>query len=174
MQNPNAAPPRRRAAAPGCLFLMWLTVVLLDRLTVFLTSLSKKWGKDLAVCLFFYYFCMHETCSDFHQYIWIINTLRAYRGLTLEELNQKWIVFVRSEINIMIIFVANCGLCGSTRFISEIGKNCLSAKHFSIILQFFLQIAITFPTFSYLCNQVLLIVVNYTRFGKFPGCRVAV
>ena len=26
----------------------------------------------------------------FHQYIWIINTLRAYRGLTLEELNQKW------------------------------------------------------------------------------------
>ena len=27
----------------------------------------------------------------FHQYIWIINTLRAYRKLTLEELNQKWI-----------------------------------------------------------------------------------
>ena len=26
----------------------------------------------------------------FHQYIWIINTLRAYRRLTLEELNQKW------------------------------------------------------------------------------------
>ena len=26
----------------------------------------------------------------FHQYIWIINTLRAYRQLTLEELNQKW------------------------------------------------------------------------------------
>ena len=26
----------------------------------------------------------------FHQYIWIINTLRAYRKLTLEELNQKW------------------------------------------------------------------------------------
>ena len=26
----------------------------------------------------------------FRQYIWIINTLRAYRKLTLEELNQKW------------------------------------------------------------------------------------
>jgi hypothetical protein len=26
----------------------------------------------------------------FHQYIWIINTLRAYGKLTLEELNQKW------------------------------------------------------------------------------------
>ena len=26
----------------------------------------------------------------FHQYIWIINTLRAYRKMTLEELNQKW------------------------------------------------------------------------------------
>lgn len=26
----------------------------------------------------------------FHQYIWIINTLKAYRKLTLEELNQKW------------------------------------------------------------------------------------
>ena len=26
----------------------------------------------------------------FHQYIWIINTLRAFRQLTFEELNQKW------------------------------------------------------------------------------------
>lgn len=26
----------------------------------------------------------------FHQYIWIINTLRAYRRLTFEELSQKW------------------------------------------------------------------------------------
>ena len=26
----------------------------------------------------------------FHQYIWIINTLRAHRSMTLEELNQKW------------------------------------------------------------------------------------
>ena len=26
----------------------------------------------------------------FHQYIWIINTLRTYRKLTLDELNQKW------------------------------------------------------------------------------------
>ena len=26
----------------------------------------------------------------FHQYIWIIKTLRAYRKMTLEELNQKW------------------------------------------------------------------------------------
>ena len=26
----------------------------------------------------------------FHQYIWIINTLRAYRQQTFEELNQKW------------------------------------------------------------------------------------
>ena len=26
----------------------------------------------------------------FHQYIWIINTLRAYKRLTFEELNQKW------------------------------------------------------------------------------------
>ena len=26
----------------------------------------------------------------FHQYIWIINTLRAHRKMTLEELNQKW------------------------------------------------------------------------------------
>ena len=27
----------------------------------------------------------------FYQYIWIINTFRTYRKLTLEELNQKWI-----------------------------------------------------------------------------------
>ena len=27
----------------------------------------------------------------FHQYIWIINTLRAYHKMTFEELNQKWI-----------------------------------------------------------------------------------
>ncbi|MBP5522866.1 MAG: WYL domain-containing protein, partial [Bacteroidaceae bacterium] len=27
----------------------------------------------------------------FRQYIWIINTLRAYRRLTFEELNRKWI-----------------------------------------------------------------------------------
>ena len=26
----------------------------------------------------------------FHQYIWIINTLRAYKRLTFEQLNQKW------------------------------------------------------------------------------------
>jgi len=26
----------------------------------------------------------------FHQYIWIINTLRAYHNMTFEELNQKW------------------------------------------------------------------------------------
>ena len=26
----------------------------------------------------------------FHQYVWLINTLRAYRKLTLEELSQKW------------------------------------------------------------------------------------
>ena len=27
----------------------------------------------------------------FHQYIWIINALRAYRRLTLEEINEKWV-----------------------------------------------------------------------------------
>ena len=26
----------------------------------------------------------------FHQYIWIINTLRAFRHLTLEQLSQKY------------------------------------------------------------------------------------
>ena len=31
----------------------------------------------------------------FHQYIWIINTLRAYRKLTLEELNQKIDAFIQ-------------------------------------------------------------------------------
>ena len=31
-----------------------------------------------------------KTAKTFQQYIWIINTLRAYRGLTIEELNQKW------------------------------------------------------------------------------------
>ena len=37
----------------------------------------------------------------FHQYIWIINTLRAYGKLTLEELNQKWIAYrVDVPINI--------------------------------------------------------------------------
>ena len=34
----------------------------------------------------------------FHQYIWIINTLRAYRRLTLEELNQKWMVLSDDSI----------------------------------------------------------------------------
>ena len=53
---------------------------------------GKKWGKDLAVCHFSTTFVCMKPAQIFHQYIWIINTLRAYRGLTLEELNQKWIV----------------------------------------------------------------------------------
>ena len=36
-------------------------------------------------------FAVMKPAQIFHQYIWIINTLRAYRKLTLEELNQKWI-----------------------------------------------------------------------------------
>ena len=35
-------------------------------------------------------FVIMKPAQIFHQYIWIINTLRAYRKLTLEELNQKW------------------------------------------------------------------------------------
>lgn len=43
----------------------------------------------------------------FRQYVWIINTLRAYRKLTLEELNQRWVAdgvadgnpLVRSSFN---------------------------------------------------------------------------
>ena len=35
-------------------------------------------------------FVAMKPAQIFHQYIWIINTLRAYRRLTLEELNQKW------------------------------------------------------------------------------------
>ena len=45
----------------------------------------------MAVCLFSTTFVCMKPAQIFHQYIWIINTLRAYRGLTLEELNQKWI-----------------------------------------------------------------------------------
>lgn len=29
--------------------------------------------------------------KTFRQYIWIINTLRAFKGLTFEELSQKWV-----------------------------------------------------------------------------------
>ena len=35
-------------------------------------------------------FVSMKPAQIFHQYIWIINTLRAYRQLTFEELNQKW------------------------------------------------------------------------------------
>ena len=35
-------------------------------------------------------FAAMKPAQIFHQYIWIINTLRAYRKLTLEELSQKW------------------------------------------------------------------------------------
>ena len=31
-----------------------------------------------------------KATKTFRQYIWIINTLRAYKGLTFEELSQKW------------------------------------------------------------------------------------
>ena len=36
-------------------------------------------------------FAVMKPAQIFHQYIWIINTLRAYRKMTLEELKQKWI-----------------------------------------------------------------------------------
>ena len=36
-------------------------------------------------------FAVMKHSQIFRQYIWIINTLRAYRKLTLEELNHKWI-----------------------------------------------------------------------------------
>ena len=39
---------------------------------------------------FFRIFAGMKQAQIFHQYIWIINTLRACRKLTLEELNQKW------------------------------------------------------------------------------------
>ena len=35
-------------------------------------------------------FAVMKPAQIFHQYIWIINTLGAYRKLTLEELNKKW------------------------------------------------------------------------------------
>ena len=57
------------------------------------------WGVDEFI-IFCYYlsaiskrirnFVAMKPAQIFHQYIWIINTLRAYRQLTLEELNQKW------------------------------------------------------------------------------------
>ena len=34
-------------------------------------------------------FAIMKQAQIFQQYIWIINTLRAYRKLTFEELNQK-------------------------------------------------------------------------------------
>ena len=36
-------------------------------------------------------FAVMKPAQIFYQYIWIINTFRTYRKLTLEELNQKWI-----------------------------------------------------------------------------------
>ena len=35
-------------------------------------------------------FVAMKPAQIFHQYIWIINTLKAYRELTFEKLNQKW------------------------------------------------------------------------------------
>ena len=40
--------------------------------------------------IFFVYICTMKPAQIFHQYIWIINTLRAYGQLTLEELSRKW------------------------------------------------------------------------------------
>ena len=39
---------------------------------------------------FFAIFASMKPAQIFHQYIWIINTLRAYGRLTLEELSKKW------------------------------------------------------------------------------------
>ena len=44
----------------------------------------------LVGCKIFCNFAAMKPAQIFHQYIWIINTLKAYRKLTLEELNQKW------------------------------------------------------------------------------------
>ena len=40
--------------------------------------------------LFAIFACM-KPAQIFHQYIWIINALRAFGQLTLEELNEKWV-----------------------------------------------------------------------------------
>ena len=47
--------------------------------------------ENLQIWRFLLNFAVMKPAQIFHQYIWIINTLRAYRKLTLEELNQKWI-----------------------------------------------------------------------------------
>ena len=52
-------------------------------------------GLPFGRLIYFMYLCaLYKTVMKpaqiFHQYIWIINTFRAYRKLTLEELNQKW------------------------------------------------------------------------------------
>ena len=37
-----------------------------------------------------FYLCSMKPAQIFHQYIWIINTLKAHRRLTLEEISRKW------------------------------------------------------------------------------------
>ena len=44
----------------------------------------------MAFCSLIRNFAHMKPAQIFNQYIWIINTLRAYRKLTLEQLNQKW------------------------------------------------------------------------------------
>ena len=60
----------------------------------FMTSVIHKCLKNRAESFFafgfFRIFAGMKQAQIFHQYIWIINTLRACRKLTLEELNQKW------------------------------------------------------------------------------------
>ena len=60
----------------------------------FMTSVIHKCLKNRAESFFafgfFRIFAGMKQAQILYQYIWIINTLRACRKLTLEELNQKW------------------------------------------------------------------------------------
>ena len=51
---------------------------------------AKKSELCIVHCELFSIFAGMKQGQIFHQYIWIINTLRAFKQLTLEELNLKW------------------------------------------------------------------------------------
>ena len=66
-------------------------VNIISRLSIVKTSFSLlSLLENFVVTFLFATFAHMKPAQIFNQYIWIINTLRAYRKLTLEQLNQKW------------------------------------------------------------------------------------
>ena len=78
---------------------MWLTGVLLNKLTVILTSLTVflvsclvkiLWNENNVVSLHPRKYMLMNTPALFKEYIWLVNTIHKRRRITLDEINEQW------------------------------------------------------------------------------------